>query len=60
MIMTRDNLDKNWWSMFLHCSNPEAAKAEVLAQFSAEPDNEHEWSEQDIYEQIRKIIRKYE
>lgn len=60
MIMTRENLDKDRWSMFLHCSNPETAKAKVLALFSADFDDEHEWSEQNIYEQIRKIVRKYE
>ena len=43
-----------------NCKDPEAAKAEVLELFSEEPDNEHQWTEQDICEQIRKIIRKYE
>ena len=33
---------------------------EILAMFSEEPDDEHQWTEQDIYEQSRKIIRKYE
>ena len=40
--------------------NLEDAKAERLALFSEELDNEHEWELQDIYEQIRKIICKYE
>ena len=44
----------------MHCKNPETAKAEVLALFSEDPDDEHEWSDQDIYEQIRNIVRKYE
>ena len=35
------------------------AKKEILALFSEEPDDEHEWTEQDIYEQARKIIQKY-
>lgn len=60
MTLTRKDLDTDWWAMFLRCKDPEAAKAEILALFSEEPDNEHEWSEQDIYEQSRKIIRKYE
>ena len=60
MTITRDELDNKWWSLFLHCKDPEAAKAEILALFSKEPDGEHEWSEQDIYEQMRKIISKYE
>ena len=31
---------------------------EILAYFSKEPDDGYEWSEQDICEQIRKMIRK--
>ena len=60
MIITREDPDSKWWSLFLHCKNSEAAKAEILALFSEEPDRHHEWSEQDIYEQMRKVIRKYE
>lgn len=60
MTITRKELDTKWWLMFRHCKNPEAAKAEILALFSEEPDDEHQWTEQDIYEQSRKIIRKYE
>lgn len=30
---------------------------EMLALFSTEPDESHEWTEQDICEQIRKIVR---
>lgn len=44
----------------LALQNSGAAKAEILALFSKESDDEHEWSEQDIYEQMRKVIRKYE
>ena len=29
-------------------------------QFSEKPDEDHQWSEQDIFEQMRKIIRKHE
>jgi hypothetical protein len=36
--------------------NTEQAKREILDLFSTEPDDEHTWSEQDIYEQSRKII----
>lgn len=59
MIMTRNDLDTKWSVLFLHCKVPEAAKAEILAMFSSEPDYEHQWTEQDISEQIRKIIHKY-
>ena len=60
MTITRENLDSKWQSLFLRCKDPETAKAEILELLSKEPDDEHEWSEQDIYEQMRKIIRKYE
>ena len=60
MMITREDPDGKWWSLFLHCKNSRAAKAEILALFSKESDDEHEWSEQDIYEQMRKVIRKYE
>ena len=60
MTITREDFEKQWQSLFQRCKDPENAKAEILALFSEEPDDEHEWSEQDIYEQMRKIIRKYE
>ena len=60
MTITKEDLDNTWWSLFLRCKNSEAAKAGILALFSEEPDDEHEWSEQDVHEQMRKIIRKYE
>lgn len=46
--------------MFRNCKDSEAAKAEILSLLSEEPDDEHQWTEQDIYEQSQKIIRKYE
>ena len=33
---------------------------EVLEYFNKENNDGYEWSEQDIYEQMRKIIQKYE
>jgi hypothetical protein len=38
---------------------PVALKREILELFSTEPDDEHTWSEQDISEQSRKIIIKW-
>lgn len=32
-------------------------ESEILRLFSTEPGDGHEWTEQDIYEQIRKDIR---
>ena len=60
MILTKDDLDREWQWLFLHCKDTAAAKEEILALFSEEPDDELQWSEQDIYEQVRKIVRKYE
>ena len=39
--------------------NTEYVKQEILALFQTEPDEEHTWSEQDIFEQVRKIIHKW-
>ena len=60
MTITREDLDNKRQSLFLYCKDHEAAKAEILELFSQDSNDEHEWSEQDIYEQMRKIIRKYE
>lgn len=49
MILTKDDLDREWQWLFLHCKNTAAAKAEILTLFSDEPDDEREWSEQDLY-----------
>ena len=59
MILKSKDLDTLWAELLLHCKDVEAAKAEILAHFSEEPDDEHQWTEQDIHEQMRKIIRKY-
>ena len=59
MILTRNDFDTKWADFLLHCKDVEAAKAEIPALFSEEPDDGHPWTEQDIHEQMRKIIRKY-
>ena len=59
MILKPKDLDTTWAALLLHCKDVEAAKAEILAFFSEEPGDEHQWTDQDIYEQMRKIIRKY-
>ena len=55
MTLTRKMLNTRyaWW--FHGKRNAEEAKEEILNQFSQEPDDGHEWTEQDIYEQSRKI-----
>lgn len=37
----------------------EEAKREILELFGTEPDEDHTWTEQDIYVQSRKIIDRW-
>lgn len=60
MTVNEAMLDERYSWLLLHCQNVSAAKAETLKLFSKEPDDEYTWTEQDITEQIRKIVRKYE
>ena len=61
MTVTRELLDSEEFApLFLHCKNPQAAKEEMLRILGEEPGDGYAYSEQDIYEQMRKIIRKYE
>lgn len=60
MILTRKDIDTTRAEMFRDCKNIHAAKEEILSIFSEEPGDGYVWSEQDIYEQMRKIISKYE
>ena len=61
MIVTKKMLDSDDYApLFFHCKNAQAARAEILNRLSKEPDDGYAWSEQDIYEQMRKIIDKYE
>ena len=54
MILTKKNLDRLQKSM--HHWFTSEQRQEILEIFGSEPD-EYEWSEQDIAENIRKIIR---
>ncbi len=60
MTLTRKMLDTKfaWW--FHGKRNVEQAKQEILTLFSDEPDDFHEWTEQDIYERSRKIIARWD
>ena len=61
MIVTKKMLDSDEFALlFLHCKNTQAAKAGILNRLSEEPGDGYVWTEQDIYEQMRKIIDKYE
>ena len=59
MTITAADLDTKYAAWFIGMKNTEQAKREILELFSNEPDEEHAWSEQDIYEQSRKIILKW-
>ena len=56
MTITRYLPDTEYACWFHNKRNVEKAKQEILTLFSDEPDDSHEWTEQDIYEQSRKII----
>ena len=61
MTVTREMLDSEEFApLFLHCNNTQAAKEEILRLLGEEPGDGYAYSEQDIYEQMRKIIQKYE
>ena len=45
---------------FHNKQNVEKARQEILKLFSDETDDSHEWTEQDIYEQSRKIISRWD
>ena len=61
MIVTREMLNHEEFApLFLHCKNAKAAKVEILRLLGEEPSDGYAYSEQDIYEQMRKIIQKYE
>ena len=46
--------------MLLHCRNISAAMNEIRQLLSSAQEDEYEYTEQDVYEQIRKIIQRYE
>ena len=59
MTITRQMLDTDLQSWFLNVKNAERAKKGILALFSEEPGDGYTWSEQDIWEQSRKIIDRW-
>lgn len=56
MTITAADLETKYAAWFVGMKNTGQAKREILELFSTEPDDEHIWSEQDIHEQSRKII----
>ncbi len=59
MTVTRRQLDAEYAEWFRSKRNTEEAKCEILELFSTEPDEDHTWTEQDIYEQSKKIIERW-
>ena len=60
MTLTRELLDTRYAWRFHNKGNAEQAKREILMIFSKELDDCFEWTEQDIYEQSRKIIFRWD
>ncbi len=57
MTITADELNTQYAAWFRGKRNTEQAKKDILRLFSNESEIGLEWTEQDIYEQCRKIIR---
>lgn len=60
MTITRQMLDTTYACWFRNKRNTEKAKREILRRFSEELDDLRYWREQDIYEQSRKIIVRWD
>ena len=56
MILTKESLDKLLTDMWIRDVSEDQCSA-LLDTFGTEPCAEHEWTEQDIIEQIRKMLR---
>lgn len=55
MILNKKKLRA--WEKSAHIVFTKVQKAIILERFGTEPGDGHEWSEQDIAEQVRKIVR---
>ena len=60
MTVDKNINDSGCRFMFLHCRNISAAMSEIRQLLSSVREDEYEYTEQDLYEQIRKIIQRYE
>ena len=53
-------IDKKWLDEYckgLRCRITKEQETHILSLFTTEPDEKHTWNEQDICEQIRRILR---
>ena len=55
MTITENELNTYLSNYRFHVSQDK--KKEILTMFSTEPEDDFQWTEQDIYEQIRKLVR---
>ena len=60
MTLTEKDLKTKYAFWFKNLKDSSKAEKAILARFSEEPDELPVWTEQDIYEQSRKIIKAYE
>ena len=58
MTITKKDLDTKYAHLFRNVRQPEQAKAEILKNFSVDPEP-YECTELDIWEQSRKMLRKW-
>lgn len=56
MILAKESLDKLLTDMWIRDISEEQRSA-ILDNFATEPCAEQEWTEQDMIEQIRKMLR---
>ena len=54
-----ENEFRDWLRQIPTAEERKEAEEEIFALFSTEPDERHQWTQQDIYEQARKILRRY-
>ena len=54
-----ENEFQEWLRQIPTADARKAAKKEILLIFSSEPDDQHQWTEQDICERVRIILRRY-
>ncbi len=54
MTITKEYIENLRNNTFMNISIKQ--EKQILDMFSSEPENGHEWSMQDIHEQIRKIV----
>lgn len=55
MIYTKNDVQRLREQAHLKIS--EEQESAILVRFGAEPEDMHRWTEQDIYEQVRKMLR---